>query len=210
MDRSEPKNDRDAPLPENGPEPDPAGTPLPLKLIGAAAVILYPLAVYFGARHGRLREAALLAALLILPVVALRMKGSGAQAARWMAFVPLLTACMLLAGAALNSAGLTFYTPVAVNALLFVGFASTLVRTPPMVERFARLHEDTLTDAQIRWCRLWTYIWSAFFVLNGGVAGYLAATQQLHAWTLFTSLISYVLIGALFAVEYAIRRIRFH
>ena len=48
-----------------------------------------------------------------------------------------------------------------------------------------------------------------FFLLNGLVSLGLALFAPLAIWTLYTGGIAYLLMGALFAGEYAIRKIRF-
>ena len=100
--------------------------------------------------------------------------------------------------------------PVAINALLLLTFGWTLRRgAMPMVERFARLQLDDPTPAQLAWCRLWTWIWCGFFVWNIVVATVLAVAAPLAWWATYNGLISYVLMGGLFATEFLMRRRRF-
>ena len=100
-------------------------------------------------------------------------------------------------------------TPTLINASLLATFAGSLWSDRPMVERFARLHVDDLSEAERRYCRTVTKVWCVFFVVNGGVALGLALTRQIEAWTLFTGFISYLLIGMLFATEFVYRHWRF-
>jgi uncharacterized membrane protein len=46
-------------------------------------------------------------------------------------------------------------------------------------------------------------------VLNGATAGGLAAAGALDAWTLYTGLISYILVGIVGASEYTVMKYRF-
>ena len=125
---------------------------------------------------------------------------------RWLS---LLVAGLMLLGAALNQSSLVLLWPTVLNGALFVVFASTLRRGPPMVERFARRIHPDLSTAEQRWCALWTKLWAAFFVLNGTSATILAFFAPLTWWTLYTSLIAYVAMGAMFAVEWTLRTLKF-
>jgi uncharacterized membrane protein len=46
-------------------------------------------------------------------------------------------------------------------------------------------------------------------VVNGLVAGVLAVTGPLSLWAVYSGLISYLLIGFVFAAEFVVRRARF-
>ena len=101
---------------------------------------------------------------------------------RGLAAVPATILAVLLAAALMDGADYILVTPVAANAVLLVSFGVTLRRrSMPMIERFARLQEATLSDQQRAWCRLWTKIWCAFFVTNGATAALLAACLALTA-----------------------------
>jgi uncharacterized membrane protein len=105
----------------------------------------------------------------------------------------------------MDSSGAVRYYPVLVNAALLVVFAASLVSPPSVIERIARLRDPELRPAAVVYTRRVTIVWTVFFVLNGGAAFYTARFATLEAWALYNGLIAYVLIGALFAVELAIR-----
>ncbi len=100
-------------------------------------------------------------------------------------------------------------TPTLINIALLTTFGLSLRGPRPMIERFARLQTDDLTADEVSYCRSVTWVWCGFFVANGSVAFYLALAGDPRAWALFTGLISYLLIGTLFAVEYVYRHWRF-
>jgi uncharacterized membrane protein len=101
--------------------------------------------------------------------------------------------------------------PVLVNLVLLATFgASLLPGREPLVSRIARTMEGQLDEAQERYCRGVTVVWCGFFAVNGSVALAFALFGSLKAWTLYTGLVAYILMGALFAAEYAVRRLRFH
>jgi uncharacterized membrane protein len=199
------------------------------RLLSGIALVAYPLLVWFGLAHGSPRHLALLLLCVLLPAVALRLRGSRRAAPsadtlagglpagsprgdglRGMALLPLVTVAALVLAAVLDARGWVLAVPVVINALLLLGFAATLRRGAlPMIERFARLQVPELSPEQQAWCRTWTVIWCAFFVLNGGTALLLALAAPLAWWTLYNGLVAYALIGALLATEWLLRRRRF-
>ena len=52
-----------------------------------------------------------------------------------------------------------------------------------------------------------TIAWTVFLVSNAGVSAATGVWGTLDQWTLWNGLISYLLMGALFGGEYAVRRI---
>ena len=77
-----------------------------------------------------------------------------------------------------------------------------------MIERFARLQTDDLNADQLRWCRMWTVIWCAFFVVNGSIALVLS-WAPLVWWAAYNGGLAYGLIGLLLGTEYLLRKRRF-
>jgi uncharacterized membrane protein len=50
-----------------------------------------------------------------------------------------------------------------------------------------------------------TQVWCVFFALNGGVALVTALWTSAATWSLYNGFVAYLLMGLLFAGEYAIR-----
>lgn len=96
--------------------------------------------------------------------------------------------------------------PVFMSATMFVAFAATLMRPPSMIERFARLLEPDLDERGVTYTRRVTMVWVAFFTFNGLVAFWTVLNGDLYWWGLYNGLVSYLLAGALFAVEFAVRQ----
>lgn len=162
--------------------------------------LLYPLAIWCG--HGRI-EPRWLAALLLLAAASrlpsLRLSG----VARWSA-----CAALLLAGVAVWSnllLPLKLY-PVLVNAALLAAFGYSLYAPPSLVERLARLHEADFPPAAIAYTRRVTQVWCGFFVVNGGIALGTALWASAAVWSLYTGVISYLLMGLLFGGEFLLRQ----
>jgi predicted LPLAT superfamily acyltransferase/uncharacterized membrane protein len=99
--------------------------------------------------------------------------------------------------------------PVFINLALLGVFARSLTGEVSIVERIARLQDPDLTSAEAAHCTQVTRVWCGFFLLNAGVIAALAVTATLAWWTLYTALLSYLLMGALFAGEFVLRRHRF-
>jgi uncharacterized membrane protein len=180
------------------------------RALAGAVLVGYPALVWFGLTHWNIRLLALVLLSVLVPSVVLRLRRAGGRGLRGMAVVPLTAVCGLGLGALLDASGFVLIVPAAVNGVLLASFMLTLrPGSTPMIERMARLRVANLSGAKRSWCRMWTWVWCAFFVANGGVALGLARAGSLRAWALYNGLIAYGLIGALFAVEWLLRRHRF-
>ena len=98
--------------------------------------------------------------------------------------------------------------PVLVNLLLLITFAYTLLFPPSMVEVFARMREPDFPEVAVAYTRRVTQVWCVFFVLNGLAAFVTAIWASEAIWSLYTGVISYFLMGAIFCAEY-LYRVRF-
>jgi uncharacterized membrane protein len=95
--------------------------------------------------------------------------------------------------------------PAFMNATMLAAFGLTLVKGPSMIERFARIVEPDLPESGVRYTRAVTWVWCAFFVINGSIAAWTALYADWTQWTLYNGLISYIAIAALFAGEMMVR-----
>lgn len=169
-------------------------------LLLLAAGVLYPFAVYYGMEHLSPRWfAVLLGGLWLARMLTAKRRPGGL----WLA-VSALFFCLLLGVA--NEPALLRWYPVLLNLMLLALFGLSLKFGPPLVERMARLREPVLPEVAVRYTRLVTQVWTAFFLLNSFVLMALALWAPLSWWTLYTGLISYGLIGLLFAGEWLVRR----
>jgi len=180
------------------------------KRLGAPVLVLsYPLVVYYGLRTlGPHLLIALLAAPLAVWFVA-QVRSESPEP--WRSAVAPLAILVLLAIPALLLEEQRFILlyPVVFNAILLGVFSRSLRSDMPIVERLARLQDPDLNAAEVRHCRQVTWVWCLFFFLNGSGAAYLAVRGSLEAWTIYVGLLSYFAIGALFVVEFIVRKIRF-
>ena len=98
--------------------------------------------------------------------------------------------------------------PVAVSAIGLFVFGSSLWQIP-LVEQFARRKKADLSRQEVRYCRTVTLVWCGFFIANAGLSLLLALRGPLWLWSLYTGLLAYLVIAALFVGEWIVRRIRF-
>jgi uncharacterized membrane protein len=115
--------------------------------------------------------------------------------------------CASVAIALTNDELLMRMYPAIVNLVMLIAFGATLVKGPSMVERFARLTYADPPAHVVRYTRRVTQLWCGFFVLNCAFSAYTAIDWSRKAWWLYNGAIAYVLIGALFAGEYAWRKL---
>ena len=178
------------------------------RLIGLGlllAGLLYPFAVYFGMEHFAPWQFGLLLGSLWL---ARALLGARKPGSLWMA-IGAIAFCLLLA--LLDSPLLLRWYPVLISAFMLALFGLSLKYGPPMVERLARLREPQLPAKAIIYTRQVTIVWCVFFLCNGLLAAALTLWAPLKWWMLYTGLISYGLMGLLFAIEWLMRqRVRGH
>jgi uncharacterized membrane protein len=173
------------------------------RLIGLGlllAGLLYPFAVYYGMEHFAPWQFGLLLGGLWL---ARALTGKRRPGSLWMS-VTAITFCALLA--LFDSPLLLRWYPVLISSFMLALFGLSLKYGPPVVERLARLSEPRLPDSAIRYTRQVTIAWCVFFLCNGLLAAALTLWAPLSWWALYTGLISYGLMGLLFAIEWLLRQ----
>ena len=170
-------------------------------------VAAYPLAVYFGIQYlslGYVLAVLLAVAGLRLLLVPTQKQAAGGRlgAGALAAILAAVCAASWLRG---DSAGLLWY-PVLVNLVMLGIFAFSLTQPRSLIERLARLQEPDLPANGVRYTRRVTQVWCGFFIANGSIAAASALYGDLHLWTLYNGLLAYVLMGALLAGEWLVRK----
>ncbi|WP_338765286.1 hypothetical protein [Massilia sp. METH4] len=173
-------------------------------VVAAAITVLYPLAIWLG--HGRFEPRWL--ALLLLVAAAARLPALKISAgARWSAGGALvLVACAAWSNVLLP---LKLY-PVLVNLALLAAFGASLATPVSAIERMARLSGQAQSSSGFpaiasAYMRTVTQVWCGFFVVNGALALGTALWASEAVWSLYTGLVSYILMGVLFGGEYLVR-----
>ena len=164
-----------------------------------AASVLYPLLWYAGRERGIFPLLA--SAMLVLWLVrACLVRSRGERT------VALIMAAFFVLALVLQQPASLYWYPVGVNLLMFILFFTSLHAEQSIVERMARLQQPDLPARAVAYTRRVTQIWCAFFVVNGSIAALLALLGAHRAWAIYTGLIAYILMAALFAGEYLYRR----
>jgi uncharacterized membrane protein len=175
-----------------------------LTALSAIALLAYPFAVYFGIDHFGIQ----LIGIILIVLFAIRImtaRKAKLSELKQLAIITGVTGVTLtLLGILFKQQGwLTFY-PVIVNICMFALFYRSLKHPQTIIERLARLQEPNLPHHGVIYTRKVTKVWCVFFVVNALTALY-TTFQSIEVWTLYNGLISYLLIGALFSVEWIVR-----
>ena len=106
---------------------------------------------------------------------------------------------------------LLFAPPVILNAAAAALFGASLrAGHEPLISRFARRARGGMLPLDLAaHARLVTWLWTLLLAGMAFVAAGLALWAPLELWSLFTNVVAYVLIAALFIGEYVYRRLRF-
>ncbi len=186
----------------------PAQRDLVASALRASFFLAYPFVVYgaytrFGAR-------AVGAVLLGLYGLTFLLRARGPRYELWgLARQHLLLVGMIALAVVSGERILLLLLPAAVSLYLLWTFASSLHPGPPLIERIARLVEDDLPDFTLPYCRKVTIAWCAFLAANTLCAALLALRGPLEWWALYTGLVFYLLLGALLAGEFLLRKLWF-
>jgi uncharacterized membrane protein len=183
-----------------------------MRWLAAARVVplvVYPFVVYFALEYVETKYLA----LLLLAAFLVRNRAQVGALTRGLE----RAGALMLTAVALYAAGVWWSNdetvlrlyPAFLSTLTLALFGYTLYRRPTMIERFARLQHGDLPPEAVDYTARVTQVWCVFLLLNGAVAAYSALFMTRAAWALYNGFISYVLMGLLFAGEWALRRYRF-
>lgn len=166
-------------------------------------LLLYPFAVYFGLNYVNPFWLAL--SLLLLLTSRLIMLRGVMNKMPW-----LLPATVLGGGAIVTTLftdsliGFQLY-PIMINFSMLVVFGYSYFKPPTVIETFARLQHPNLPEQGVNYTRKVTLVWCGFFIFNAGISLYTTVYTSFKAWTVYNGLVSYILMGILFTVEFIVR-----
>lgn len=199
------------------------------KVIFAALSVLYPALVFCGLVFWDISPRRLsllligLAFVLFFNTTQGRRGGAGAKGApgeagvkgasgalKDYALVVLMLACGGVSFFADSLLFLEFY-PVLVSLSLLAFFGISLWKKPSFAFRMACLGDRRVATSPERafverYCDRVTLAWCGFFVFNAAVATFTVFVGDSRIWSLYNGLISYILIGLFFAIEWTIRK----
>ena len=162
-------------------------------------MVIYPFLVGWSLSHGHFLWVSVM--LIALGIVRLFSQGNQLM-------MPLTWFAIFCGGLSLllkDHAWLKMY-PVFMSVGAGMIFASTLIKPPSMIERFARLAEPDLPESGVIWTRKVTIIWCIFFVMNALIALYSVLFAPMKIWVIYNGFISYVLMGILLLGEFILRK----
>jgi uncharacterized membrane protein len=109
------------------------------------------------------------------------------------------------------AAGLAFLPPILIYVFVCWVFARTLLPgREPLVTRIARLVRDgELPEPLVEHTRRVTWLWAVVPAVMAAISLALARFADPATWSLFTNVVSYLALGALFLLEYLYRLVRY-
>ena len=122
--------------------------------------------------------------------------------------LPAIALVFALAGLVSNNGLYLLVLPSATQAAFGLTFLRSL-KTTPLIEHFARMVKTELTAPELAHCRSWTRVWGYYLFVLAAIGLVIAKLCTLGVWTLYVGVLSYVLVGLLFAVEYVVRKVEF-
>lgn len=180
---------------------------MPVTLMRAILIAVglgYPLLVYWG--HGVVPPGIFVLTALVL--IALR-SVLAPTSPLGLSHPTILVAVVLLVALGLVDQGLAALAyPSLISFAFAAAFALSLQHPPSLIERFARLRQPDLPAAATAYCAQVTRLWAAWLFANGVIAAALALSRNMDLWLLWTSLLNYLISGALFGGEWLLRRFR--
>jgi uncharacterized membrane protein len=183
-----------------------------LGIVSTLFLVASPFVLYWTLTHHDVAVAAVTliawAVVRIIPVL-LSAKREQKWAALQLSAIALVFAAT---GWILDSGVWLLVLPSATQATFGLTFLRSVDRKrsrTPLIEHFARMVKAELSVDEQAHCRRWTVIWGCYLLVLAALGLVLAYAATLAVWTLYVGFVNYVLVGALFAVEYVIRKIRF-
>ncbi len=164
------------------------------------SLIAYPFVVFIGLKYYSLKTISII--LLSLFVLRMLLVKKGDQISLIMGMMGL---CLMIASLLFKQQELMLYYPFLISVLLLIIFVTSLIKPPTIIEKIARLMDKDFNDKAIPYVEKVTFVWSTFFLLNGCISAYTIYRQDLELWTLYNGLISYLIMGLIFAVEFVVR-----
>lgn len=168
-------------------------------------IIAYPLLAHLATvRHDLWLQWAALVCLAAVPLFQPMRDGRAVALFGWLAISGVLYLLVFAGGGQYA----LFIPPILLPTAMGMLFGESLLagRTP-LITRVARAARGgSLPPELALYTRQVTRLWTGLLLGIALVSATLALWAPLHAWSLFTNLISYLILGCVFPVEYAWRR----
>jgi uncharacterized membrane protein len=129
---------------------------------------------------------------------------------RTVLLVGVLLAALLGAALLSHQQVLAALPSIALNLMLAGLFGATLrAGETPLIVRIAELDDGVLAPEFVRYLRALTQAWAIFFITMAGLSLVLMLYAPFEWWSLFVNVLSWPLVGMMFAVEWMVRRFGF-
>jgi len=150
------------------------------------------------------------AALSLIPVGLLALWAARRTRHRIIVLAAVVTAALVLAlgwkDLERHFPDLFFIEHAGANLVLGILFGRTLARgSEPLCTRFARVIHGELPPEVVRYSRQVTIAWTVFFASLCVLSCALYFLRLIEAWSLLANILTPLLVGAMFVVEYAVR-----
>jgi len=178
-----------------------------IKKIFSVLLFLYPLWVYLGVKYFSIVSASFfLAGFLALRLLLFKTKDKAPLGRVFEGFLALMLVNNLLNAYFENKFLLKLY-PVFMSFGFFCIFTYSLFTSEPIIESFARLKKKEFSLTELKYIRRLTVFWSGWLLTNTLIALYTVLFCSLDTWLLYNGMISYVISGVIFVVEFLYRKI---
>lgn len=179
-----------------------------LNILSALFIVASPWVLYWTLSQGDVTVAAVtLIAWVIVRTIPVLLSAKKEQRLAALQ-LPAIALVFAVLGWIFDQGVLLLVMPSATQAAFGLTFLRSLKATP-LIEHFARMVKPDLSAPEQVHCRAWTRIWGFYLLLLAAIGLVLAATVSLGIWTIYVGLVSYGLVGVLFAVEYVVRKYKF-
>jgi len=179
-----------------------------MKVLLAALACACPIALHLAVVHGNGLLSALVSAAIAVNL--------GVLAARkavpwWLLGAAGAAALAILWSDRAAATRVAFLPPILIYVFVCWAFARTLLPgREPLVTRIARLVRDgELPQPLVEHTRRVTWLWAVVPALMAAISLALARFAEPATWSLFTNVVSYLVLGALFLLEYLYRLLRY-
>lgn len=167
----------------------------PIKILWALLAVAYPIAVFVALRHDF--SARILGFVLVCVILIALTQHKNI----WLGICGIILGSLSLISD--KEVFLKLY-PVFMNAAVCVTFLISL-RTVPLIQRIAEKIKYKMDDYAKLYARRVTIAWAIFMGINT-IISLGTVFMSDWVWTLYNGLVSYCLIGAMFIMEYVIRK----
>ncbi len=179
-----------------------------LTVLSVLFILASPWVLYWTLSQGDVQVAALtLVAWVIVRTIPVLLTAKREQRLAALQ-LPAIALGFALLGWISNNGTWLLILPSASQGAFGLAFLRSL-RTTPLIEHFARMVKAELSPAQQAHCRRWTAVWGSYLLVLAAIGLVLARFATLEVWTVYVGILSYGLVGVLFAIEYVVRKISF-